>query len=172
MKKKAFILLNCSLLVILLYGGTGCTLHKQLNSQKTKQVLEEEQNILSKSTAHFGLRDSRITWQRDSSGHTYRVSILPADTFSYSPEHGFKGRAKSVEIEGYHRTARIILDSSSRSLNAAETRKTDIRKSRLQKQEKQSRIKDKKSRPGMIALGGFVLAVIILGYFVKRKLDS
>ena len=54
----------------------------------------------------------------DSSNHQYKVRIFPLDTFSFSVDSGFKGRARSIELSGFIRQSRdasgIITDSAAK----------------------------------------------------------
>lgn len=36
----------------------------------------------------------------DSADELYTISIIPKDTFSFSVQHGFKGKAEKIELPG------------------------------------------------------------------------
>ena len=47
----------------------------------------------------------------DSNSHRYQVTIFPVDTFQFSIEKGFSGRAKQVDVKGLMRQTKRLADS-------------------------------------------------------------
>ena len=168
---------RCCLLVLLCCvtaAGPGCNIQKRLSSQKNELMISEEQNVLAKSVKQVLLHDTHIFWQVDSSGSFYRVSILPLDTFDFSPQHGFSGRALSVEIEGYNRSRSSLGDNSVRNVAVTDTQLIRLENSRLQEQSSRSRVKEKENKPEMslIVVVLVCLFVVVGGYFIKRSISN
>lgn len=165
MKTNRINLFQRCLMVLLLCmtaAGPGCNMQKQLNRQRTELMVTKEQNVLAKSVHQVLLHDSRITWQADSSDHHYKVSIQPLDSFSFSPQHGFKGKALSVEIEGYQRSGRSLHDSSASNMAVMDTELIRLENSRLEKQSNRSTVKEKESKPGMSMIVGVLVVLLVV----------
>lgn len=54
----------------------------------------------------------RSTIRADSLDHQYRVTIFPVDTFHFSPDTGFMGKASRIELTGQRRAFRWLNDSA------------------------------------------------------------
>ena len=54
----------------------------------------------------------RMILMTDSADELYTVSIIPADTFSFSAQHGFRGKAERIEVSGLIRRVQSRTDST------------------------------------------------------------
>ena len=138
---------------------TSCQTNKFLNRQKSKMQVSEDQKIMISSELQVGLKDSRTIRLSDSIGHTYQVDIFPLDTFSFSPESGFKGKAIGISITGKQNILRSLIDSSNRSQDVHNLEMDNIEFSRRMEQNTDSKIKEKESR---IAFPKIIIALISL----------
>lgn len=96
---------------LIIFNTAGCRT-KLLNFEKMRisEVQTEDRHILSKYNE--SLRSNRIVFTSDSDKQFYRVSIFPLDTFSFSLQDGFKGRASSIEVTGVRYQVKTVSDSA------------------------------------------------------------
>ncbi|HQT59478.1 hypothetical protein [Daejeonella sp.] len=141
---------------------TSCQTDKFLNRQKSKMQVSEDQKIMNITELQARLKDSRTIRLSDSSGHTYQVDIFPVDTFSFSPESGFKGKAFSISIKGKQDVLRSLIDSSNRSQDVHNLEMDNIEFSRKMEHNTDSKIKEKESRIAFSKIIMALLALVIL----------
>ncbi|HEY1060441.1 MAG TPA: hypothetical protein VGE44_02090 [Daejeonella sp.] len=144
---------------------TSCQINKFLNRQKSKMQVSEDQKIMNITELQTRLKDSRTIQLSDSLGHTYQVDIFPVDTFSFSPESGFKGKAFSISITGKQNVVKSLIDSSNRSQDVHSLEMDNIEFSRRMEQNTDSKIKEKESR---IAFPKIIIALISLLMLIAR----
>ena len=150
---------TCFGALLLLMALTSCQIDKFLNRQKSKTEIAEDQKIMITTELQARLQDSRTIQLSDSSGHTYQVDIFPVDTFSFSTESGFKGKAFSISIRGDQNILRSLIDSSNRSQDVHNLEMDNIEFSRKMEHNTDSKIKEKESR---IAFSKIIMALISL----------
>ncbi|HQS51747.1 MAG TPA: hypothetical protein PLN99_07600 [Daejeonella sp.] len=148
--------------LLLLLALTSCQTDKFLNRQKSKMQVSEDQKIMNITELQARLKDSRTIRLSDSSGHTYQVDIFPVDTFSFSPESGFKGKAFSISIKGKQDVLRSLIDSSNRSQDVHNLEMDNIEFSRKMEHNTDSKIKEKESRIAFSKIIMALLALVIL----------
>lgn len=145
--------------LLLLLALTSCQTDKFLNRQKSKMQVSEDQKITITSALQTRLKDSRTIQLSDSLGHTYQVDIFPVDTFSFSPESGFKGKAIGISITGKQNILRSLIDSSNRSQDVHNLEMDNIEFSRRIEHNTNSKIKEKDNR---IAIPKIIMVLVSL----------
>ncbi|MDO8994558.1 hypothetical protein [Daejeonella sp.] len=138
---------------------TSCQIDKFLNRQKSKMQISEDQKTMISSELQARLRDSHTIRLSDSTGHIYEVDIFPVDTFSFSLENGFKGKAFSISIKGKQNVLRSLIDSSNRPQDVHNLEMDNIEFSRRMEQNTDSKIKEKESR---IAFSKIIMVLVSL----------
>ena len=73
---------------------------KNLSIRHERNAKEHQESSGLESRIKESTYTNQIIEIRDSSNQQYKVRIFPLDTFSYSVDSGFKGRAKSIELIG------------------------------------------------------------------------
>ena len=86
---------------------------KNLSTQKSRKAIHSAENGSIQSSERGSIQGSRIISISDSANNQYRVNISPIDTFSFSLQNGFKGKAYRIEIVGTRKEVKKITDSSS-----------------------------------------------------------
>ena len=145
--------------LFILLALTSCQIDKFLNRQKSNMKIADDQKIMLSSALQARFQDSRTIRLSDSSGHTYQVDIFPVDTFSFSPESGFKGKAFSISIKGKQDVLRSLIDSSNRSQDVHNLEMDNIEFSRKMEHNTDLKNKEKESR---IAFSKIIIALISL----------
>jgi len=145
--------------LFILLALTSCQIDKFLNRLKNKVRIAEDQKIMITTELQARLKDSRTIRLSDSTGNNYEVNIFPVDTFSFSLENGFKGKAFSISIKGKQNVLRSLIDSSNRSQDVHNLEMDNIEFSRRMEQNTDSKIKEKEST---IAFSKIIIALISL----------
>ncbi|MGB4400013.1 MAG: hypothetical protein WBJ10_11630 [Daejeonella sp.] len=78
-------------------------------SRSTKQ-LAHDISLQSHTDASF--LANQIALRTDSANHEYMVRIFPVDTFSFSAERGFIGKASRIELAGTEKQVKASLEST------------------------------------------------------------
>lgn len=153
---------------------TSCQTDKFLNRQKSKMEISEDQKIMNITELQARLKDSRTIRLSDSLGHTYQVDIFPLDTFSFSPESGFKGKAFSISIRGDQNILRSLIDSSNRSQDVHNLEMVNIEFSRKMEHNTDSKIKEKENRIAFfkIIIALISLLILIAGWRYWRRMTA
>jgi len=143
---------------------TSCQTEKFLSLQKSKMASMEEQKIKLKTEQKNLLQSSQAIRLTDSMMQDYQVSILPVDSFSFSIQDGFKGKALSIEIRGKQNLLKSISDSSGQFLQSHKLEQGSLELKHRQEQSAVSKTKEKESRMVfpeiiLILIGILVLAV-------------
>jgi len=95
---KSFIII--SLVTTLAIFCIGACRTKKGGITKFRNSEQSADNINIHSKTNDSYQGNRMIVMKDSASLQYRIKIVPLDTFSFSSEHGFKGRAQSIEIAG------------------------------------------------------------------------
>ena len=113
------------------------------------------------------LEAKRKILMTDTAKEQYSVIIFPADTFSFSAQHGFKGKAERIELSGLLR--RVISRTDSAGLFEERERvvnyegQYESKKSGVSK----SRVLEKKG-PKVVNVLIMVVGVILVGWVLWR----
>lgn len=137
---------------------SSCSTRK-LNSQKLAGSALQKSEIRMQELKNETYAGSRQILLTDSANELYSVSIFPADTFSFSALHGFRGKAAKIEISGLMQ--RVITRSDSADLRT-ETQ------SGLRYEEQQESKKSEISRAKVLEMSRWhpLLIIIILVAFL------
>ncbi|HEY1062179.1 MAG TPA: hypothetical protein VGE44_10870 [Daejeonella sp.] len=104
LKINLFVLL---MLIIL----SSCSTRK-LNKQILKSSVSEQSEIRMKELKNAQYEGKRMILMTDSADVLYTISIIPKDTFSFSVQQGFRGKAQKIEVRGLHRRVKSRSDST------------------------------------------------------------
>jgi len=134
---KKLILKLLSLLILI--NLSSCSTRK-LNKQKFESSASVQSEIRMQEFRNDKLESKRKILLTDTTNEHYSVVIFPADTFSFSAQHGFKGKAEKIELSGKVRRVINLTDSAGlleekqRVINyeeGYENKKVEISKSRV-----------------------------------------
>lgn len=92
--------------------GIGSCGIRKLNAGKSQSSLLVKDEISLLSNEYESYQGKRIIMIRDSNNQQYRLKISPVDTFTFSLENGFKGKASSIEFKGTFQQKTATTDSS------------------------------------------------------------
>jgi hypothetical protein len=94
---KAIVIKLLSLLILI--SLSSCSTRK-LNKQILKSSASAQSEIRMQDFRNDKLESKRKILLTDTVNEHYSVIIFPADTFSFSAQHGFKGKAEKIELSG------------------------------------------------------------------------
>lgn len=99
------------LLLTLIFINSSCNVRRanRTESRSNKQ-LTEDTSMQNRTAA--SLKGNQLILVNDSVNHEYQVRIFPLDTFSFSAERGFKGKAASIEFAGSGKQVKESLEST------------------------------------------------------------
>lgn len=133
---------------------------KNLSTQKSRKAIHNTEDISIQSSERGFLQGSRLISMSDSVDNQYYIKISPLDTFSFSLQNGFKGKATMIEVVGTSQEVRKIIDSSSFRADRQNETQYD-RKSRT-KETTASRHKKLEKKKSTLLLNILVLGVSVL----------
>lgn len=156
-------------LIPLILGA--CRTDKFLNTEKTRSSDLSATNIRIEELKHETYRASQMISLNDSNDHYYRINIFPVDSFSFSVQHGFRGRASRMEIVSSARQVTRLAEK--RDLLAAKqdySTKSQVNKSRRVRGTN-SKVLEKSKRGGEWALIWLGLAglIVFTGWKILKK---
>ena len=105
---KAIVIKLLSLLILI--SLSSCSTRK-LNKQILKSSASAQSEIRMQDFRNDKLESKRKILLTDTVNEHYSVIIFPADTFSFSAQHGFKGKAEKIELSGKLRRVISRMDS-------------------------------------------------------------
>ena len=91
-------LLKLAALILIIFCHIACRTIKNSNRQQSRSA--DRELIDSRIQEHESTKISLSTVIADSSGRFYQATIFPVDTFQFSLQDGFKGKALKVEVRG------------------------------------------------------------------------
>lgn len=144
----------------------ACRTNKISTRQQNQSALFEQTD--TRNLEQENREQSRLLAITDSSGQEYRITIFPTDSFQFSPERGFRGKASKIELSGSIRRTKQIHDSTDfRSLGIRENRTTQVMK---QDVKELNRAKStEKIRLVWWAAALALIAVLVLGWLKLRR---
>ncbi len=151
------------ILIMLCHGA--CRTSKYSNRKHVQAIVAEEtyNSIIEQENKQYSLSRSII----DSTGQEYQVTIFPADSFRFSVQEGFSGKAIKIELRGSARQFTRTNDST--TLNASASRKfssSAIRK--ISNEERSRSISVEKIGMPWIWLSGVLALGFLMVYIWKR----
>ena len=99
MKTVIEILVRLCCITVLILSFSACR-SKHLNNQRFRTSAVQTKDINIKTTQDDFYQRSSVISIRDSAKHQYQVNIFPIDSFSFSLQEGFRGRAHAIELKG------------------------------------------------------------------------
>ena len=162
---KKLILKLLSLLILISFSS--CSTRK-LNKQILKSSSSEQSEIRMQDLMNDKLEAKRKILLTDTAHEYYSVIISPADTFSFSAQHGFKGKAEKIELSGLLR--RVMSRTDSAGLLAESQRDLHYEEQYESKkvEESKSRVLEKKGSK-MVNVLIMVVGVILVGWVLWRR---
>lgn len=140
---------------------------KDLNIRHERNARVQQESTGLESRIKESNYTNRIIEISDSSNHQYKVRIFPLDTFSFSIDSGFKGRARSIEFSGSIRqgsdASGIIADSATKLIDEVYKQQT----SSSSKEMTTTKALTKKS-PGIISFWIWIGLIIVIIYVVVK----
>jgi len=152
--------------IMIISCHTACRTNKLGMRQENHSALFEQTEI--RNLEQENREKSRLLAITDSSGQEYRITIFPTDSFQFSPERGFSGKASKIELSGSIHRSRQIHDSTDfRILGIRESRTTQVMK---QDVKELNRAKStEKIRLVWWAAALALIAVLVLGWLKLRR---
>lgn len=114
-------------MILIIMSQSACRTNKFSNRQMNRSAALEQTDIRSRKQENK--QYSRFNVITDSGGQVYKVTIFPTDTFQFSMQEGFTGKASKVEVSGSIRRLKRITDGTAFIVSKdRETNGTMIRK--------------------------------------------
>ena len=99
------------LALLMLINLSSCSTRK-LNRQILKSSASEQSEIRMQDLKNAQFEGKRMVLLTDSADELYTISIIPADTFSFSAQNGFIGKASKIEVSGLVKRVKTLSDST------------------------------------------------------------
>ena len=153
-------------MLLILISFSSCSTRK-LNKQKSESSSSAQSEIRMQDMMNDKIEAKRKILLTDTTKEQYSVIIFPADTFSFSARHGFKGKADRIELSGNLR--RVISRTDSAGLFEERQRDLHYEEQYESKkvEESNSRVLEKKGSKVVIVLI-MVVGVILVGWVMWR----
>lgn len=150
--------------MLILGFHAGCN-SRLVNSERdrTKMAQKEDVQIISKTSEL--INGNRLVLLTDSSSKFFSVEIFPLDTFTFSVNDGFKGKASKIEFMGIENEVQRILDSTGFRTEREKSLQYS-RESQIKEKEIKS-LKEVKTRRSNLVLG--LIGFIIFSYYLFHK---
>ncbi len=109
--KRSFRMTFLTVILFIILSLSSCHT-KHLTTQKSRTSVSSTEDINFQAKHDQSYQGNRIISISDSTNQFYRVNIFPLDTFSFSIQDGFKGKASRVEVIKTVQQVKQINDSS------------------------------------------------------------
>lgn len=152
------------LLILIIYSS--CSTRK-LNKQKLDNSTSVQSEIRKQEDHHIRYDGKRIILMTDSADEVYTIRIIPADTFTFSAQNGFRGKAEKIEISGLRSRVKTLSDSTGTQAELQSSRIQEEHQQYEKHESAKSMVLEKKSMRVMWLLTGLVLT-ILLGYYLRK----
>lgn len=162
MKNIIFKLLALLILIML----SSCSTRK-LNKQILKSSVSEQSEIRIQDFRNDKLEAKRKILLTDTTHEQYSVIIFPADTFSFSAQYGFKGKAERIELSGKVRRVMTRIDSAVILTERQRDKNYEEQYKSKKVEESKSRVLEKKGSK-MVNVLIMVVGVILVGWVLWR----
>jgi hypothetical protein len=158
------------LALLILISFSSCNT-RRLHKQKFESSSTAQSEIRLQDLNNEGYNSKRMITLTDSANEFYKISIFPSDTFSFSAQQGFRGKAAKIEVTGL--ISRVLNRTDSTAQNAE---KQSSRTYKEQQQREQSELYKtgglvKKRWPAVLIVIGLVV-IIVSGWFLGRRLTK
>jgi len=155
-----------SILLSAILGQWSCSTGKLLERNSTRYT---EHRIDETQTRHLEKEltyNERVVLLNDSSRHLYKVEIFPLDSFVYSIQGGFRGRASRIEVTGSTEHLRHSIDHE-RGLVASASDSIKSSTSKIKRFERSVSKEVQRKRSGGILIMIILLVCLIIWWCWK-----
>lgn len=97
-------------LILIILSHNGCRSTKTSNRHQNRVSVQEQYDIKARVQEFNDYSSSESL--SDSSGRSFQLTIFPADTFQFSLQHGFIGKASKVVLRGSSKQVIRLTDTS------------------------------------------------------------
>lgn len=146
---------------------TSCNT-KHLSILKSRTTERQIENVSLHSRQNEILNSNRIISISDSANHLYRINIFPLDTFDFSIQDGFTGRASRIEVIGKLQGFRRVSDSTQFGVENRREVDYDSEVELNRKSTGRTKVLEKKKNISVLALIGVVLVMGGIMWKLKR----
>ena len=154
------------LALLILISLSSCNTRK-LNRQRSESSASEQSEIRMQDLKNAAYEGKRMILMTDSTDEHYTISIIPADTFSYSAQHGFKGKAEKIEVTGLIRRVQTRTDSTVLHAEKQSGRTYEKQYQSEKSDLSRTRILEKRSWPVIMVFIGLA-GLIGIGWWLRR----
>ena len=143
-------MIKFTILLIIAYAQWGCNSRKHIERRSSSYSNKIADESRTREQTNERMSKSRVVLLSDSNKQRYSVKIFPLDTFSYSVQGGFKGKASKIEVIGSRDHIKRIVERES-GLNVRQTTRQHTSTSEMSSLQKSS-IKEviKRKREGIV----------------------
>ena len=153
-------------LIMLCHGA--CRTSKYSNGQHIQTMAAEETNIKSKEQENRQSSLSRSIV--DSIGQEYYVTIFPADSFRFSVQEGFFGKATKIEVRGSEKQFSRINDSITINASASRKSSSGVKRKTSNEETSRSRSVEKMRMPRIWMSGVLALGLLMVFIWIRFRL--
>ncbi|MDP3468285.1 MAG: hypothetical protein Q8S11_08120 [Daejeonella sp.] len=154
-------LIQFGAMALIIFCGAACHSSKLMNRQQARLALKEQSNSKSRVLEHNQFE--RFEYLIDSSGHSYQLSIFPTDTFKFSLQEGFIGKASKVLIKGSGNQVIRITDTSKTSGTVSSELEEKVRNEVLAKSTERSVSVERKGGLWIGIAAGLIVGLVVVG---------
>lgn len=161
---RTLILKLFALLILIIISS--CSTRK-LNRQKSERSSSIQSEIRMQELEKDQLETKRKLLLTDTTHEQYTVTIFPLDSFSFSRENGFRGKAEKIEVKGMHRRVRTLSDSTTIQAETQSDRVYEVEERREKKEVLSGRVVERR-RWNWLMVVIVLLALILVGWSFWR----
>lgn len=143
-------------LLILVIFSTCST--RKLNRQKSASSASIQSEIRMQELEKDQIEAKRKLLLTDTTDEQYTVTIFPLDSFSFSTENGFRGKAEKIEVKGMNRRVKTLSDSMMVQVERQSNRVYEAEERRERKEVLSGKMVDRKRWNWVIVFLGLILA--------------
>ena len=162
---KPIITLAGMILFMLCHGA--CSTRRLSDLQKSRLRFEEQSEIESRVKEINRInRHESVT---DSNRNTYQLTIFPADTFKFSMQNGFIGKASKIVLNGTSEQLIRVLDTSKFTSSISSESDTKMRTDRMENLRDRSTQLERRDVTWIGLCVGLIVAVVVLGVWRRSR---
>ena len=154
------------LALLILVNLSSCNTRK-LNKNRSESSASEQSEIRMQDLKNAQFEGKRMVLLTDSADELYTISIIPADTFSFSVQNGFRGKAEKIEVSGLIRRVQSRTDSTVLHAEKQSGRTYEEQQQSEKSDLSRTRILEKRSWPVIMVFIGLA-GLIGIGWWLRR----
>ncbi|MFA5244419.1 MAG: hypothetical protein WC380_03905 [Pedobacter sp.] len=157
-----------TLLILIIISS--CSTRK-LNRQKSESSASMQSERRMQELQKDQFETKRKLLLTDTTHEQYTVTIFPLDSFSFSRENGFRGKAERIEVKGMNRRVKTLSDSMMVQVGS-QRGQTYEEQERIEKSDfSKTRVLESKSwRALWVSVG--LLGIIVLGWWFRARVTG